>query len=84
MSYENTSNVEGESLSFASQALETTAKVLQVYHSYALSSDHQQSHEPLKNVCAMLHGYHAYADDHNRGVSTFHYCTHLTEGSPLS
>jgi hypothetical protein len=40
-----------------------------------------KSHEPLTNVCAFLHGYHSYAHDPGRAVSTYHYCAHLNEGT---
>jgi len=78
MSYENADKVEGETLSFGSQTLDSAAKALQVSR-LDFEAD-QQSREPLSNVCAFLHGYHSYAHDPSRGVSTYHYCAHLNEG----
>ena len=36
---------------------------------------------PLKQVCAHLNAFHAYADDPSRYVETNHYCSHVNEGS---
>ncbi|KAF7556764.1 hypothetical protein G7046_g6202 [Stylonectria norvegica] len=36
-----------------------------------------QDFRPLKNVCAHLNAFHAYADEPKRSVETNHYCAHL-------
>ncbi|PHH90275.1 hypothetical protein CDD83_4110 [Cordyceps sp. RAO-2017] len=38
-----------------------------------------QDFKPLKNVCAHLNAFHAYASDLNRGVETNHYCAHVND-----
>ncbi|KAK1994592.1 DUF1264-domain-containing protein [Colletotrichum falcatum] len=39
-----------------------------------------QDFAPLKNVCAHLNAFHAYASDPSRAVEANHYCGHLSEG----
>ncbi|KAL6864250.1 DUF1264 domain-containing protein [Trichoderma novae-zelandiae] len=38
-----------------------------------------QDFKPLKNVCAHLNAFHAYANDPKRAVEANHYCGHLSE-----
>ncbi|KAK5989355.1 Oil body-associated protein 1B [Cladobotryum mycophilum] len=38
-----------------------------------------QDFAPIKNVCAHLNAFHAYADDPSRHVETNHYCAHLND-----
>ncbi|QUC21670.1 uncharacterized protein UV8b_05913 [Ustilaginoidea virens] len=38
-----------------------------------------QDFEPIKNICAHLNAFHAYADDVHRSVETNHYCSHLSD-----
>ncbi|KAH0490399.1 hypothetical protein TgHK011_001869 [Trichoderma gracile] len=38
-----------------------------------------QDFKPLKNVCAHLNAFHAYANDPKRAVEANHYCGHLSD-----
>lgn len=38
-----------------------------------------QNFAPLKNICAHLNAFHAYADDTSRSVETNHYCAHVND-----
>jgi len=38
-----------------------------------------QDFQPLKNVCAHLNAFHAYANEPNRFVEANHYCAHLND-----
>ncbi|RFU75853.1 duf1264 domain-containing protein [Trichoderma arundinaceum] len=38
-----------------------------------------QDFKPVKNICAHLNAFHAYADDPKRFVETNHYCGHLND-----
>ncbi|KAM3521925.1 hypothetical protein NHJ13051_005978 [Beauveria bassiana] len=38
-----------------------------------------QDFKPLKNICAHLNAFHAYADDPQRAVETNHYCGHVNK-----
>ncbi|KZZ99627.1 DUF1264 domain protein [Moelleriella libera RCEF 2490] len=44
-----------------------------------LSEGQHQDFGPVKNVCAHLNAFHAYADDPERAVETNHYCSHLND-----
>ncbi|KAH7347345.1 hypothetical protein B0T11DRAFT_333461 [Plectosphaerella cucumerina] len=61
------SETAGEPLSTTNQVLLTGAALTQDF-------------TPLKNVCAHLNAFHAYASDSSRFVETNHYCGHLTDG----
>ncbi|KAK7419059.1 hypothetical protein QQX98_003561 [Neonectria punicea] len=54
----------GEPLSTTNQILTAGAAV-------------SQDFQPVKNICAHLNAFHAYADDPSRCVETNHYCAHL-------
>ena len=82
MSHENISKVEGDPLSLGSQALDTAAKTVQVIVCWARNILRTQNFDPLNSICAFLHGYHSYADNPGRAVSTYHYCAHLNQGIP--
>lgn len=59
-------NVPGDPLSTKSNVLETGAALIQDF-------------KPIKNVCAHLNAFHAYADQPGRCVETSHFCAHLSE-----
>jgi hypothetical protein len=42
-----------------------------------------QDFAPVKNICAHLNAFHAYADDPKRFVEANHYCAHVTDGMHL-
>ncbi|KAF4976019.1 hypothetical protein FZEAL_7275 [Fusarium zealandicum] len=56
----------GEPLSSTNQVLTAGAAVTQDFR-------------PIKNICAHLNAFHAYADDPTRSVETNHYCAHLND-----
>lgn len=41
-------------------------------------SENLQDFAPIKNICAHLNAFHAYADDPSRSVETNHYCAHVS------
>ncbi|KZF26628.1 DUF1264-domain-containing protein [Xylona heveae TC161] len=61
-----TNDVPGDPLSTKSRVLETGAAVAQDF-------------TPIRQVCAHLNAFHAYADEPGRCVETNHYCTHVNE-----
>lgn len=61
-----TNGVPGDPLSAKSNILETGASLI-------------QDVKPIKNICAHLNAFHAYADQPGRCVETSHFCSHLSE-----
>ncbi|MCJ1275102.1 hypothetical protein MMC21_002902 [Puttea exsequens] len=61
-----TNGAQGNSLSAKSQVLETGAIAAQNF-------------APVKQICAHLNAFHAYASDPGRCVEANHYCSHLNE-----
>ncbi|GIK01958.1 hypothetical protein Aspvir_006001 [Aspergillus viridinutans] len=56
----------GDPLKTRSRVLEASASVIQAF-------------APVKQICAHLNAFHAYASDPKRSVEANHYCTHVTE-----
>lgn len=61
-----TNNAPGEPLTTKSKVLETAASMTQDF-------------TPVKQICAHLNAFHAYADEPGRCVEANHYCSHLNE-----
>lgn len=59
-------NARGEPTSMTHKVLETGAGVMQDFR-------------PVKQICAHLNAFHAYASDPGRCVESNHYCTHVNE-----
>jgi hypothetical protein len=66
-----TSGIPGELRTVKSRILETGASMVQDF-------------TPVKQICAHLNAFHVYANDLTRPVEANHYCTHLTEGTPIA
>ncbi|KAL6894741.1 DUF1264 domain-containing protein [Trichoderma evansii] len=54
-----------------SEALPSETKIL------ASAASLTQDFKPVKNICAHLNAFHAYADDPKRAVEANHYCSHI-------
>ncbi|KAK6223592.1 hypothetical protein QIS74_03536 [Colletotrichum tabaci] len=63
---DNSESVSGEPISTKNQLLLAGASAIQDF-------------APLRNVCAHLNAFHAYASDPTRAVEANHYCGHLNE-----
>ncbi|KAF2190213.1 DUF1264-domain-containing protein [Zopfia rhizophila CBS 207.26] len=61
-----TNKAAGEPISTENKVLNTGAAAIQNF-------------DPVKNICAHLNAYHAYADEPGRCVEANHYCSHLNE-----
>jgi hypothetical protein len=47
-------------------------------HALANQKKKKKDFKPVKNICAHLNAFHAYADDPKRSVETNHYCSQLS------
>jgi len=63
---EITNEALGEPLSTENKVLTTGASITQDFG-------------PIKNICAHLNAFHAYADEPHRSIETNHYCAHVNE-----
>ncbi|KAG6038318.1 hypothetical protein E4U41_004340 [Claviceps citrina] len=82
-------NAAGAPLSTGNAVLTSTASMTQVSEpkeifivflkSAWLGLTSAQDFEPMKNICAHINGFHAYADDTGRSVEANHYCSHLND-----